>query len=210
MRAKKSSYETWEKKVADITRTILHSMESYYLRKSLVLNEILLSRLTIREQRNPLVDIRTCTNRVMEDIVLSSWVFPTIPGTASQNWPEGLEELTERLATLPLPKLWCEPFDLEGVMRDNGERWIRDAIVEWTEGFKRGGNDKLIDIEQNIGRAILALFQIDILSADYDRIVLIDFILYTIDYIYIYIYLDLEVESYVRVRIMEGGGGVHR
>ena len=64
----------------------------------------------------------------LKDIALSPWNFDKLPGNNPQNWPVGLEELLEKLGTLPPLFLFNEPFDLSHNFKSKSRLFIRNCV----------------------------------------------------------------------------------
>jgi hypothetical protein len=166
-KAKKSSYENWEKKISQFCISMHRSLEHFYSRKALVCREIMRS---CEEDRNPLLLQDECKpfHKSMEEAALASWVFPTLPGTnPTEQWPFSLPDLSARLRDLKPLTLWMEPFDDSYAFQEAGYQYLRRASANI-----RAHPEKASQMKDEMRLGLLSLLSIALNSGSYDRMVL--------------------------------------
>jgi hypothetical protein len=128
LKGKKVSYENWEKKVEQIALTIVDSIQRFYLRKSLVYEDILNSIVVRRDWHIPEADLKG-SNKYMEEVALSNYIFATLPATTpSQHWPLHIRDLNTRLQQLKPTALCSEPFDNNFLFQNQAMDFIHNNL----------------------------------------------------------------------------------
>ncbi len=167
-KAKKSSYENWEKKISQFCISMHQSVQRYYYRKALTFREILLSSSLDRDPMY-LLGSNKSSDPSMEEIALGSWVFPTLPGTnPNTKWPLDLPKFHERVMALKPLTLWAEPFDESLNFQDAAYQFVTKQL----ELLRTEANpDKQTQIREGLRMALMSTLQVMLNSGSYDRMV---------------------------------------
>jgi hypothetical protein len=97
----------------------------------------------------------------MEEIALSSWIFPTLPATnPTVNWPLSLHDLYLRVRDLKHITLWKEPFDESFIFQDAANLFIEKSLKSSEEAKAN-----------NLEEALITTLSIALNSGSYERIV---------------------------------------
>ncbi len=177
-KAKKSSYENWEKKISQLCISMHQSVEKYYYRRALTYRELLLSS---QLDRNPTVlfgDCRQCNN-IMEEIAMNSWIFPSLPGTnPDTNWPFTLNELYTKVSHLRPLALWCEPFDENYNFQEAAYKFFKGTLERFgglssaqSGSVKAQDQERIKELKGDAKLALLNIFGITVNSGSYERMV---------------------------------------
>jgi len=166
LKMKREKRESWERKIAQFCSQMKFSSESYYARKAATFFEIVV--LCSDSDRNvaDLFGNAKLTNPIMEEIAFASSIFPTLPGTNPENWPESLPELYKRVSELKPLTLWEEPFDETYQFQENCYKFIETMAEKYQKN-----PEKSAEIKENLRLALLTILTICLNSGSYERIV---------------------------------------
>ncbi len=179
--ATKQTLERWRSNIQRLTHSLLRASETFFYRKSLVLERVVESKILTSFPNRPKLSKLTFftqgeerINDIIKRIATSAWIFDSLPGiSAISGFKDevSVTALCKRLGSLPLLTLWTEPFDLSHSTLQGLVSQAKASLHSELDSLNSEEERESPKLSQSIGNRFRTLLLLALQSGDFKRMV---------------------------------------